>query len=422
MGMKDEEVMEKVIKMEPVVWFNENMKPAQEGLDACSVSKEEMYEGEKRLQKFAPLLKKLFPETGDGIIESPLVKTDNMKKELEKYYKVTIQGNVYLKCDSHLKVAGSIKARGGIYEVLKHAEKLALSSGMLKKDDDYTVLSDEKFKRFFSQYEIAVGSTGNLGLSIGIISSALGFKVTVHMSKDAKKWKKELLRSKGVKVIEYDDDYSKAVKEGRKQCEKDPSAYFIDDENSRDLFIGYSVAALRLEKQLTASKITVDAMHKLNVYLPCGVGGAAGGITFGLKHIFGDNVKCYFAEPTHSPSMLVGLLTKKYDKIHVRDYGIDNVTEADGLAVGSPSKLVSNIASLILNGEYTVEDYELFKLLAMLKDSENIKVEVSAAAGAIGPAVINGNHNTTHIIWATGGLLVPDDIYIKMYEKGEMLL
>lgn len=422
MGMKDEEVMERVVRTEPVVWLNENIKSAQEGLDECCISKGEMYEGENRLQKFAPLIKKLFPETGDGIIESPLVQIENMRKELEKYYEVTIQGNVYLKCDSHLKVAGSIKARGGIYEVLKHAEELALSSGMLKKDDDYVVLSEGRFKKLFSQYKIAVGSTGNLGLSIGIISSALGFKVTVHMSKDAKKWKKQLLRSKGVNVIEYNDDYSKAVEEGRKQCEKDPSSYFVDDENSKDLFIGYSVAALRLQKQLASSGITVDNMHRLNVYLPCGVGGAAGGITFGLKHIFGDNVKCYFAEPTHSPSMLIGLLTKKYDKIHVKDYGIDNVTEADGLAVGSPSKLVSKVASLILDGEYTVEDYEFFKLLAMLRDSENIKVEVSAAAGLIGPAVINGNHNTTHIVWATGGLLVPDDVYARMYQKGKMLL
>lgn len=85
--------------------------------------------------------------------------------------------------------------------------------------------------------------------------------------------------------------------------------------------------------------------------------------------------------------------------------------------MGSPSKLVSKVASLILDGEYTVEDYEFFKLLAMLRDSENIKVEVSAAAGLIGPAVINGNHNTTHIVWATGGLLVPDDVYARMYQK-----
>jgi D-serine dehydratase len=99
-------------------------------------------------------------------------------------------------------VGGSIKARGGIYEVLVHAEDLALRHGIIHPGDDMSALASPAARSLFSEHEVAVGSTGNLGLSIGIVSAALGFQSTAHMSADAKEWKKARLQSCGVRVVE----------------------------------------------------------------------------------------------------------------------------------------------------------------------------------------------------------------------------
>ncbi|MDM5155296.1 D-serine ammonia-lyase [Bacillus sp. DX1.1] len=427
-------LLKKLMVMDEVFWINPNKEGFEIGIKKSPLTKEDVKDAEERLERFAPYIANVFSETKDmnGIIESPLVTIPSMKQHLEQEYEQHILGELLLKCDSHLPISGSIKARGGVYEVLKHAEDLALKQHLLTEQDDYSILDSEEFRTFFSQYSIAVGSTGNLGLSIGIMSAKLGFNVTVHMSADAKQWKKELLRSKNVTVIEYEADYSKAVEEGRRQAEGDPMCYFIDDENSHHLFLGYAVVASRLKKQLEELQVTIDEDHPLFVYLPCGVGGGPGGVAFGLKLLYQDHVHIFFAEPTHSPCMLLGLMTELHDKISVQDCGIDNVTDADGLAVGRPSGFVGKIMEPFLSGSYTVSDEELYKLLKELADTEDIYLEPSALAGMIGPTKLykeginylyNCNlegelSNATHIIWATGGSMVPKEMMMEYYKKG----
>ncbi len=406
----DHPLLNDLLQLKEVYWRNpQKGKMAQ----TTELSMTDIQDAEARMKRFAPYFRKVFPET-NGIIESPISDITKMKEKLEKEEEISIPGDLLLKRDDILPIAGSIKARGGIYEVLKHAEKLAIGHAILTKDDDYSILADKKFTEFFSAFSIAVGSTGNLGLSIGIMSAKLGFNVTVHMSSDAKQWKKDLLREKGVQVVEHQADYGAAVEEGRKQCEKKLTCYFIDDENSKDLFLGYAVAALRLKKQFDERGIKVDAENPLHVYLPCGVGGGPGGIAFGLSQVFGEHVHCYFAEPTHSPSMLIGLMTGLHDQVSVQDFGIDNITVADGLAVGRPSGFVGRVVQPILNGVYTVTDERMKEMLRWIYETEQIKLEPSALAGMSGPqvtAVDGKSMRGTHLVWATGGSLVPDKVW-----------
>lgn len=413
-------------------WLNDKKLPEVEQ-KITEVIPAQIKDASDRLLRFAPYLKKVFPELEEtnGIIESELRAIPEMKAFLNKVYGAQIEGSLMMKMDSDLPVSGSVKARGGIYEVLKHAEDLVLESGKLKVTDDYSILAEPEFQEFFGKYTVQVGSTGNLGMSIGIMSAKLGFHVIVHMSSDAKQWKKDLLRSRGVEVIEYADDYCAAVEQGRKNSDEDPMSYFVDDENSQNLFMGYSVAGERLKAQLEKQHVTVDEDHPLFVYIPCGIGGAPGGVTYGIKQVYGDHVHCFFTEPTHACCMMLGMATGLHDGVSVKDFGIDGKTDADGLAVGRPSAFVGRVIQPMLSGIATIQDNKLYDLMRGLLDKEQIFIEPSSCAGfaaLIRPenmkkyietqGLTDKMKNATHIVWATGGCMVPEETREKYIKTG----
>ena len=440
----------------PVLWTTSRTGDGGAGTAFNGISSADVVATAARLTRFAPLLALLFPElrASAGRIESDLVAVPRLQAALGLSTQV---GLLMVKGDHALPVAGSIKARGGIHEVLEHAETLARRHGLLGAADidsdtdtdsdtaahaGYGNLAAPEVRALFAAHKVAVGSTGNLGLAIGVMASALGFQAIVHMSADAKQWKKDRLRRRGVEVVEHAGDYEEAVAAGRAAAQADPTCHFVDDEQSLSLLLGYAAGTPHLARQLAEAGRTVDAEHPLFVYLPCGVGGAPGGIAFGLAQIYGPNVHCFFAEPTRSPCFLVQMLANTPGFSHlgahpsVYDVGLDNRTEADGLAVPRASELAARLMQPILAGVYTVEDETLFAHLHLAAQTADIRIEPSAAAGFSGPRMLTETdagrdylrrhglathmHNATHIAWTTGGLFVPDAEYAGFRARGDI--
>ncbi len=131
-------------------------------------------------------------------------------------------------------------------------------------------------------------------------------------------------------------------------------------------------------------------------------------------------------------------MTDMHDKVCVQDFGIDNIADADGLAVGRPSGFVGKTLENLISGSYTVKDEQLYRPLSMLSDSEDIKLEPSALAGlhgsiqifkdVAGQKYIEDNNlkdkmaKALHIAWATGGSMVPKDVMESYYKKGHKIL
>lgn len=366
-----------------------------------------------RLIRAAGLMRKLFdlPSAGAGrpAIRSSLIPLTGLTSE--------ITGPCFAKGDHALPVAGSVKARGGFHEVIAYAERLAIVAGLIGQGADLAVLALPPAKALFGRHSIVVGSTGNLGMSIGLCAAALGFHAVVHMSVDAKGWKKDRLRAHGVEVVEHDGDYGAAVAQGRALAEADPRAHFVDDERSLDLFCGYACAAREVQGQLLAAGVIVGPQQPLVVHLPCGVGGAPGGIAYGLRQVFGADVHCIFAEPVDAPCMLVQLASGQDEtELSVYDIGLTNKTELDGLAVGAASAVVAPLMRQRLSGIYTVTDAQAHDFLRQLHKGFGLKVEPSAATALAGPLLhLQAMEDAgiparaaAHICWLTGGSLVPD--------------
>ncbi|WP_439627390.1 D-serine ammonia-lyase [Shinella sp.] len=435
--LPNDPALDDVLAARPTLWINPLYRDNAIGDASLPLTSDHVDEAQANWTRLAPLLETCFPElkATAGAIRSNLIELETLRDALG--YGGAEFGRVFVKADSALPVAGSIKARGGVYEVFVFAEALARREGLVTDGQDIRDLAGAAAKALFSHHTIAVGSTGNLGLSVGVAARALGFKATVHMSSDAKAWKVERLRRLGVKVVQHEADYSTAVENARIVAESEPSIYFVDDEQSRQLFLGYSVAALELAEQLQAQGIVVDAEHPLFLYLPCGIGGAPGGVTYGAKKVFGDFVHCFFVEPVQSPCALVHMMSGSDDLVSVYDVGLSNRTEADGMAVARMSAFVARVMRNMLAGVFTVDDISLFRWLLIAHSTQGLRLEPSAAAGFAGPEFVV-NHpqgrafcerlniadrlsQTTHIVWTTGGSFVPQEQFEAFLETARKL-
>jgi|APGre2960657404_1045060.scaffolds.fasta_scaffold74807_2 D-serine dehydratase len=245
-------------------------------------------------------------------------------------------------------------------------------------------------------------------------------------------------RAQGATVVEHTGDYGAAVAAGRASAAADPRCHFVDDESSEALFLGYSAAGRELAAQLAGAGVPPPTRDRpLVVHLPCGVGGAPGGIALGLKHALGAAVEVLLAEPTHAPCALLALAAGRgADPPSVAPLGLQpTATAADGLAVGRASALACAHLSALAAGAYTASEGEMLGAMAALHAAEGRFVEPSCAAALLGvrrlreaaAAAAPGSGDAaalarllggTQVFWMTGGALVPAEERARLLQQG----
>jgi len=174
----------------PCFWINQVSLSTGDSLpdilSSLPLTTRDLDEAEQRWQRLRPVLSNLFSsETPDGLIKSPLHRASI---KLQTSLGLTSSSSVLLiKEDSKLAVCGSVKARGGLYETFKYAEDVNLDWSL--DDDDgsssskdsssssssssASSLLDAVQEGLMEDYTVVVGSTGNLGLSVGLAAASM---------------------------------------------------------------------------------------------------------------------------------------------------------------------------------------------------------------------------------------------------------
>ncbi|MGA4817254.1 pyridoxal-phosphate dependent enzyme [Pseudomonas aeruginosa] len=285
------------------------------------------------------------------------------------------------KRDSHLPISGSIKARGGICEVLAPCRAPGPEHGLVGLDD-YSRLAEGGLPGILRPPP----DSGGLHRQPGPFPSASSAprwasRPACTCPADARQWKKDKLRAHGVTVVGV---------RLRLQCRGGTGPPLsgrrcIHIRRRRKL--PRPVPRLRRRRRATArpvdaAGIRVDSEHPLFVHLPCGVGGGPGGVAFGLCLAFGDAVHCLFAEPTHSPCMFLGVYTGRHEQVSRRTSASTSAPPPMAWRWGVRRASSAAPCSACSTAGHTVDDDELLRLLALLERSQGIRLEPSALAGA----------------------------------------
>ncbi len=76
-------LLSEIIETKDVFWLNPSYGSLEKAMEEIDLGEKDIKDAEDRLERFAPYISKVFPETQktNGIIESPIVKFLNMRKK-----------------------------------------------------------------------------------------------------------------------------------------------------------------------------------------------------------------------------------------------------------------------------------------------------------------------------------------------------
>jgi threonine dehydratase len=305
------------------------------------------------------------------ILKTPLFVSDYVNK--------ITKANVFFKLEN-LQWTGSFKLRGALNKILK-------------------LNTDEK------DNGVVAYSSGNHGQAVAYASKINQIKAKIIMPKNAPLIKIKNTKKYGAEVILYNPATENREEMGNKLA-KEKSYTLIKPYDDFDIIAGQGTSGKEIAEKLINLKIKPD------IYLCCcGGGGLIAGTSTYLKYKF-PKISCYSVEPEAFNDTEVSLNKNLITPIKKGSKSI-----CDALLATQPGNITFPINRKILNGGFSVSDYEVKKTIIQL--SENIKI-IAEPGGAVAAAALLNNKieikNKTIVVMISGGN-IDRDFFSKIVKE-----
>lgn len=272
----------------------------------------------------------------ESIGHTPLVRLKNIEKMYHLPYKI------FAKLERN-NPSGSIKDRAALYIV-----KDAIKEGLINKDST-----------------IIEATSGNMGISLAMISSVLNLKCLIIMPENASKERKQMIEAYGAKVIltKKEEGMEGSVKLANELAKNIKNSFltsqFNNSSNSKAHYI------------TTSKEILKDLNNNLDVFIAgIGTGGTISGCAKRFKKSLKD-VEIIGVEPKSSP-----LLNKGYASSHkIQGLGPNFI----------PNILNTNLIDRIIN----VRDEDAYEFSRILAKQEGILAGISSGAALFAATTLN---------------------------------
>lgn len=213
-----------------------------------------------------------------------------------------------------------------------------------------------------SAYTAVAATDGNHGLALAWAAARLGCQARIYVGSAVDPVRCARIRAAGATLVHIDGTYDAAVAAAAKAAEEGGVLLITDTDHQGKLPVtlaimaGYSVLATEIAEQLAAPAVPGEparpALHELTqVFLPCGVGGLAAGISAGLWAHLGTPPPVVTVEPVHAACLLASLEAGRPVSVPG-----DLLTRMLGLACGQPSLPAWQILQATVQAALAIDD------------------------------------------------------------------